>query len=49
MNLINGAEVQDPAGVLRYGLHFVVINWLVRLLQVVPLFKKDDEIIIRRG
>lgn len=37
MNLLHGAEVQDPADVLRLGKHSVFISLLIRLLQVVPL------------
>lgn len=37
MNLLHGAEVQDPADVLRLGKHSVFISFLIRLLQVVPL------------
>lgn len=40
MNLVNGAEVQDPAGVLSHGQRSVFIGWHIRLFQVVPLSRR---------
>lgn len=37
MNLVHGAEIQDPAGVLGHGQQSVLIKRLVSLLQIVPL------------
>lgn len=42
MNLVHGAEVQDPAGVLGHGQDFVFIRCLGGLLQVVPLSRRTN-------
>lgn len=37
MDLVHETEVQDPAGVLRHCLQFVLVGWFMQLFQMVPL------------
>ena len=47
MDLVHGAEVQDPAGVLRHGQHPVLIRGLAGLLRVVPLSRRRNQVILQ--
>lgn len=37
VDLVHETEVQDPAGVLRHCLQFVLVGWFMQLFQMVPL------------